>query len=148
MDIKDQDIEAFVHLAIKYLNHRFTEDTAEDPDEWKYDSEEKFNALYDSVWEFLEFPSLAQIQQVEAPAKDVMEAIHLFGNCTSKLTWEMLNLVYKLIIQTADLPVEEKAKLLADLSLNKEDIQLSIELKNAKSFFEDMHRMERLGLLD
>jgi hypothetical protein len=146
----DQALKLF-RLAVEYFQHNINEDTAEDPEEWKWEQEAKFDRLYEEVERLLGFPSFAESQQ-ELMKKDVDYEAHMKERLsrhatTAKVTSEIMASVTKSIIQEADLPIDKKAKLLAGNDGAFEDGLLSAELKTAKFWHENRKEMESKGLL-
>jgi hypothetical protein len=142
--------QKLTELAIDYVIHRMKEDIAEDPDDWKWDAEAKFDGLYEEVERLLGFPSFAESQQ-ELMKEDVDFEAHMKASSsrhaiTAKLTSETIASVTKSAIQLLDFPIDKKAQLLAGNDAAFEDGLLAAELKSAKLLHEELKRAKAQGL--
>lgn len=124
--------EAITRAVFDYLGCLVKGDSGyEDPGEWNFDLEEKFNAVYDTCWTFLGFPSLAEINQSPLTIKQIADMTKKCSLVTGELASEYIFEVLKVFTNKLDFPVEEKARLLALITTQKESLPMYHALKMA-----------------
>lgn len=144
--MSDDSLKQVVNLTFDYLRSSLAPDSTEDPDETKSIIEEKYNRLYDAVWDALGFPSFAESQQQLMEAKitlaDSLNQSHEQHTLVSQKLTKMIATCTKLMLQQMDLPAEEKSQLLAEIDPATENIQLHCELKTAVAHFEILNTID------